>query len=55
MYYTKAKVGYKYAKGDIEWDEWATIKYPCICFFAGFFAGMFGVGGGIVKCVPTSN
>ena len=51
MYYTKAKVGYKYAKGDIEWDEWATIKYPCICFFAGFFAGMFGVGGGIVKCV----
>lgn len=49
MYYLKAKVGYKYAKGDIEWNEWATIKYPCICFFAGFFAGMFGVGGGIVK------
>lgn len=49
MYYLKAKVGYKYAKGDIEWNEWATIKYPCVCFFAGFFAGMFGVGGGIVK------
>ena len=49
IYYLKAKVGYKYVKGDIEWNEWATIKYPCICFFAGFFAGMFGVGGGIVK------
>jgi len=49
MYYLKAKIGYKYAKGDIEWNEWATIKYPCVCFFAGFFAGMFGVGGGIVK------
>ena len=23
--------------------------YPAACFFAGFFAGMFGVGGGIVK------
>jgi uncharacterized membrane protein YfcA len=49
MYYLKAKVGYKYVKGDIEWNEVATIRYPCICFFAGFFAGMFGVGGGIVK------
>ena len=37
---------YKYAPGDVEWNEYNTIKYPAICFFAGFFAGMFGVGGG---------
>ena len=33
----------------MEWNETNTIKYPGYCFFAGFFAGMFGVGGGIVK------
>lgn len=45
----KAEVGYQYIKGDIEWNERNTIIFPCICFFAGFFAGMFGIGGGIVK------
>ena len=45
----KARLGYKYAAGDVEWNETNTIKYPCYCFFAGLFAGMFGVGGGIVK------
>jgi len=45
----KAEVGYKYIKGDVEWNERNTIKFPCLCFFAGFFAGMFGIGGGIVK------
>lgn len=45
----KTKLKYKYVKGDIEWNERSTIIYPCICFFAGLFAGMFGVGGGIVK------
>jgi len=49
MYHTKKRLRYKYVPGDMEWDETATIKYPCLCFFAGFFAGMFGVGGGIVK------
>jgi len=48
-YYLKAKVGFKYIPGDVRWDESATIKYPAYCFFAGFAAGMFGVGGGIVK------
>jgi uncharacterized membrane protein YfcA len=46
---TKKRVGYKYVEGDIQWDERATIIYPSLCCFAGFFAGMFGVGGGIVK------
>jgi uncharacterized membrane protein YfcA len=45
----KQRVGYKYVDGDIQWDSRATIVYPVMCCFAGFFAGMFGVGGGIVK------
>jgi uncharacterized membrane protein YfcA len=45
----KQRVGYKYVDGDIEWNPRATIVYPIVCCFAGFFAGMFGVGGGIVK------
>ena len=44
----KERVGYPYVEGDIEWDGRATIVYPVICTAAGFFAGMFGVGGGIV-------
>jgi len=46
---TKKKCGYQYVEGDIQWDHRATIIYPLICALAGFFAGMFGVGGGIVK------
>ncbi|KAJ1434000.1 sulfite exporter TauE/SafE-domain-containing protein [Ochromonadaceae sp. CCMP2298] len=45
----KMRLGYRYMKGDVEWNPTNTIVYPCICFFAGFFAGLFGVGGGIVK------
>jgi uncharacterized membrane protein YfcA len=45
----KERVGYNYVEGDIRWDSRATIVYPSICCLAGFFAGMFGVGGGIVK------
>lgn len=45
----KERLNYQYARGDVEWNERNTIVYPCICFFAGFFAGLFGVGGGIVK------
>lgn len=45
----KTKFNYKYTPGDVEWNERNTILYPCLCFFAGFFAGLFGVGGGIVK------
>jgi len=45
----KKRVEYKYVEGDIQWDGRSTIVYPCICYLAGFFAGMFGIGGGIVK------
>lgn len=49
QYRLKESCGYKYVEGDIKWTPKATITYPTICTFAGFFAGMFGVGGGIVK------
>lgn len=45
----KQRVGYKYVDGDIQWSPRATLIYPLLCCFAGFFAGMFGIGGGIVK------
>mmetsp|Transcript_31940 Transcript_31940/g.57774 ORF Transcript_31940/g.57774 Transcript_31940/m.57774 type:complete len:312 (-) Transcript_31940:116-1051(-) len=45
----KQRAGYKYVQGDIQWDARATLVYPAICCLAGFFAGMFGIGGGIVK------
>ena len=45
----KEAVGYQYVEGDIQWDGRATVVYPVVCCLAGFFAGMFGVGGGIVK------
>lgn len=45
----KKRLRYKFLEGDVEWNPVNTIKYPCICFFAGFFAGLFGIGGGIVK------
>jgi uncharacterized membrane protein YfcA len=35
--------------GDIRWTPTTTITYPAACSFAGVIAGMFGVGGGIVK------
>ncbi len=45
----KKELRYRYIDGDVEWNPINTIVYPCICFFAGFFAGMFGIGGGVVK------
>ena len=49
MWRKKRRLRYKYVEGDVEWDERNTIIYPFLCIFAGFCAGMFGVGGGIVK------
>ncbi|CAJ1953595.1 unnamed protein product [Cylindrotheca closterium] len=49
QYQTKQRIGYQYVEGDIQWDDHALAYYPSICSLAGFFAGMFGVGGGIVK------
>jgi len=45
----KKEAGYQYLEGDVEWDNKTTIVYPAICTGAGLCAGMFGIGGGIVK------
>lgn len=34
---------------EIEWDEKNTIIYPLLAIVAGLVAGMFGIGGGIIK------
>jgi len=41
--------GYKSEPIDVRWDAVTTVKYPLICSIAGILAGLFGVGGGIVK------
>jgi uncharacterized membrane protein YfcA len=48
-FYEKSDSGYEYLPQDIVWDETATIRYPALCSTAGLAAGMFGIGGGIVK------
>jgi len=45
----KRECGFHYVEGDVEWNPTNTIKYPLICSVAGLCAGMFGIGGGIVK------
>jgi len=49
MWRLKRKLRYKYVEGDVEWNERNTLVYPSLCIFAGFCAGMFGIGGGIIK------
>jgi uncharacterized membrane protein YfcA len=45
----KISSGHAFTEGEIKWDSTTTITYPLICTVAGLFAGLFGVGGGIVK------
>jgi len=45
----KARCRYVYVDGDIEWGPRNTIVYPALCSIAGLCAGMFGIGGGIIK------
>ena len=44
----KKRLRYRYAEGDIEWNYENTLYFPAVCTLAGVFAGMFGIGGGIV-------
>ena len=46
------EAGYAWQEGDVEWTPKSTLLYPAICSVAGLVAGMFGVGGGIVKICP---
>jgi len=46
----RAREGHKFDESsEIRWDARTTIKYPIVCTIAGVLAGLFGVGGGIVK------
>lgn len=46
----RMKCGYDCTtRAQFEWNDTTTIKYPLICSLAGLFAGLFGIGGGIVK------
>lgn len=37
------------AVADIDWSQSHTLLYPCISLFAGVVAGLFGIGGGVIK------
>ena len=45
----KQDSGYQYLECDIEWNETSTSVYPLFSCTAGFVAGLFGIGGGIIK------
>ena len=47
--------GYEWQQGEIHWSERNSIVYPAVSSLAGLVAGMFGVGGGIVKVVLTAK
>lgn len=49
MWEKKKQCNFQYVEGDVEWNPRNTIVYPLICSIAGLCAGMFGIGGGIVK------
>ena len=42
-------VGYPFDAHDVMWTQRNTIVYPLTCALAGLCAGMFGIGGGIIK------
>jgi uncharacterized membrane protein YfcA len=45
----KKERGYVFIEGEVEWDRRSVIVYPLWCILAGVFAGMIGIGGGMVK------
>lgn len=49
MFLGMLQVGLVPEEGDIIWTPRTTLTYPAMCSIAGIVAGMFGVGGGIVK------
>jgi uncharacterized membrane protein YfcA len=46
--YLKKIANYPHVEGDTIWDERTTVVYPLFSMLAGFTAGLFGLGGGIV-------
>ncbi|CAE7546737.1 unnamed protein product [Symbiodinium natans] len=45
----KEEDGHEFAATEIRWTSATTIRYPLLCSLAGVLAGLFGVGGGIIK------
>jgi uncharacterized membrane protein YfcA len=45
----KEIVRFDYVVGDIKWDARSALIYPALFICAGIFAGMFGIGGGMIK------
>ena len=45
----KKRRGYDFSEGEVQWTPRATIVFPAVCSIAGLVAGLFGVGGGVVK------
>ena len=41
--------GYRFVTGDINFTPWNVTLYPIIAGISGFFAGLLGVGGGMIK------
>jgi len=48
-YESKVRSGHTFIQGEVRWTKSNTLKYPAICAISGLLAGLFGVGGGIVK------
>eukprot|EP00913_Durusdinium_trenchii_P016307 g15326.t1 len=48
-FHQKLQQGYTFQPGEVRWDSRNTLLYPLLCAIAGLLAGLFGVGGGIVK------
>ena len=44
----KEIVRFDYVHGDIKWDARSALIYPALFICAGTFAGMFGIGGGMI-------
>ncbi|CAJ1367695.1 unnamed protein product [Effrenium voratum] len=45
----KEEDGHDFQESEIRWTAATTVRYPLLCSVAGVLAGLFGVGGGIIK------
>ena len=49
QYRQAAREGHKFQEGDVKWTARNVTQWPLLCTLAGATAGLFGIGGGIVK------
>lgn len=45
----RVDAGYDFLVDDVQWTERSSFLYPLACGVAGLCAGLFGIGGGIIK------